>query len=88
MGSRNFGGGDGIRSEETVGEDKDTRGAMGAGVGEEELVEAETDRDELAQVVRAETQGRSQVHHRERLRAKKQALAPAGPGLGDAEPSV
>ena len=65
VGSRSFGGGDGVRSEETVGEDKDTRGVMGAGVGEEELVEAETDRHELAQVVRAESQGRSQVHHSE-----------------------
>ena len=77
VGNRSFGGGDGVRSEETVGEDKDTRGAMRAGVGEMELVEAETDRHELAQVVRAESQGRSQVHHRERLRIEEAGARPS-----------
>ena len=76
VGCRSLGGGDGVGSQETVGEDKDARGAKRAGVHEEELVEAETKSHKLTQIVRAETQGGSQVHHRESLGSEEAGACP------------
>ena len=76
VGSRSLGGGDGVGSEETVGEDEDARGAKRAGVHEEELVEAETKSHKFTQIVRAETQGGSQVHHRESLGSEEAGASP------------
>ena len=88
MGSRSLGGGDGVGSEETVGEDEDARGAKRARVHEEELVEAETKSHKLTQIVRPKPREDPRSTTVRALGVKRQALAPAGPGLGDAEPSV
>ena len=76
VGSRSLGGSDGVGSEEAVGEDEDARGAKRAGVHEEEFVEAETKSHKLTQIVRAETQGGSQVHHRESLGGEEAGACP------------